>query len=226
MSRTIACFINICSSSRAGAESISTPSPWCRTVVSLRGLAGEVRGIVRAAGAFVLGNLRIGAQWPRSRDLAIGNTRCNDLLGRLSFLYPLLERGDHVEAIWTFATAAGSHSRDHKQTYPIGGLRTAAHFVQHALVVMDGRQRRHILIAPAVIHQKLAAVLRERRKVGVDRIDRAIVDLVGESNVGLDIKRPPIPIWILEDDVLELIDIIWVWLRSSRLGGPAELGAQ
>ena len=69
-------------------------------------------------------------------------------------------------------------------------------------------------------------MLRERRKVGVDRIDRAIVDLVGESDVGLDIKRPPIPIWILEDDVLELIDTICVWLRSSRLGRPAELGAQ
>src|SRR6266516_379699 len=127
MSRTVACFINICSCSRRERSLFQlhtnsfTPSSSAATVAgfefsSLRGLAREVRGIVRAAGAFVLGNLRIGAQWPRSRDLAIGNTRCNDLFGRLSFLYPLLERGDHVEAIWTFATAAVSHSRDHKQT--------------------------------------------------------------------------------------------------------------
>src|SRR5262245_5517577 len=75
---------------------IAVPCPGALYGIARRlepGAAGEIRGIVRAAGACVLGDERVLAQRPRSRDGARLIPPCGDQrFRRLAFLDPCQQR--------------------------------------------------------------------------------------------------------------------------------------
>src|SRR5262245_51365880 len=96
---------------------------------ALRKGALKVRCLVRAARAFVLGDLGIGAQRAGTVDLAAGAVRGDDLLGRDALLHPALECRVDVrvraaagwaslaEDVRSRAGAAVLDSRSEKESY-------------------------------------------------------------------------------------------------------------
>ena len=113
------------------------------------------------------------------------------------------------------------HPRDHEQPHGIGDL-VLAHFLDDALVVVDGRHRRDHLVGPAVIHEQLSFVAQERAQVGIGGIEQAVVDAHRALVITVQVERAPIPVGILEDHVAELVEREVIRLRAARLRGPAQ----
>src|SRR5262245_46803272 len=66
----------------------------------------EVGGIIRTAGSFVSGNLRIRAEGPRSVHFAIFTMRGDDAIRHLPFLHPFINYVRLVEVTGALSTAA------------------------------------------------------------------------------------------------------------------------
>ena len=69
-------------------------------------------------------------------------------------------------------------------------------------------------------------MLGECRQVRIDGRQRAMTGFFGNGEIPLEIERPPVPIRILEDDVLERFQSIHVRVRTAEHARPPELGAR
>ena len=89
------------------------------------GFAGEVRGVVGAAGSFIDSSLRIWAKGAGHVDTTpfVDSSGC-DGTGGLVLFAPTFERGKSVELIGAGAAAAMGHARDHEETKPVVLIRT------------------------------------------------------------------------------------------------------
>ena len=119
---------------------------------------------------------------------------------------PLVERAHHVERVWPFAAAAVVHTGDHEQPHPRTGLRQPTGGVHHARVIVDARTRRNRTVGPPVIHQKLPAIAGKFLEVGIGHIGYSVVHLVCLREIAVEIERSPVPVWIFENNILEVID--------------------
>ena len=119
-----------------------------------------------------------------------------ELAGCLSFLEPLRERSDGVKSVGTFSTAAMSHPRKHEQADRIS--RRPAHRRQNTLVIVDSVERSDIWIAPSVIHQQLSTVAEEFLQIRIHGASRAIVDLVGNGHVAIEVQSAKVPVRVVE----------------------------
>src|SRR6266705_6032096 len=75
----------------------------------------EVRRIVGAAGAGVDSHLGIDAQRTRTVHYPRRGMRCDDAMGRLAFLDPILQRSQHVEGVRAGSAGAMLHPGHHEQ---------------------------------------------------------------------------------------------------------------
>src|SRR5438132_3609511 len=98
-----------------------------------RGLAGEVSGVVGAAGTPIHRRLRIRTERAGHINPVVENASREDHIRRDVRLPPPLEDGEHVELIGALPAAAVRHAGDHEQTQPVALI--PAHFLQHAFVV-------------------------------------------------------------------------------------------
>jgi hypothetical protein len=105
------------------------------------------------------------------------------------------------------------HAGSHEQSN--GGLCLFAAGVKDVLVIADGVLRRDQRVAPAVIHDQLAAVREEFPQVGIGRSDHTIIELVGQSNVGIKVQLSKVPGRVMEDEIFE------VGCGDRRFGGRA-----
>ena len=87
----------------------------------LRRCANEVRRVVGAAGAFVLRDLRIGAQRPRHwrEPATAGVARRDDLGGRGAAFPPPFERAEEVRLIRPHAAATVAHAGNQEYPHPV-----------------------------------------------------------------------------------------------------------
>ena len=123
------------------------------------------------------------------------------LVRRLAVLHPLVERADLVEHVRTFAAAAVPHARRHEQPDAVRGL-SGPERLLHAVEVLDRVVGRDVLIAPAVIHQQLAAVREEL--LAMSGSVAFMMRFSGRSkrvDVLVEVERLPVPVGILENDV-------------------------
>src|SRR5207302_7912384 len=86
------------------------------------------------------------------------------------------------------------------------GLRQPTGGVHNAGVVVDARKRRNRTVGPPVIHQELPAVAGESLEVWIGRIGYSVVHLVCLREIAVEIERSPVPVWIFENNILEVID--------------------
>src|SRR5262249_32773511 len=90
----------------------------CRNIAGfLR--AEEVVGLVDAASALVLRDLRIRAERPRAVHLAVGRMGRQDGGGGFPLLAPLLERCQHVEYVRSLTASAMPHAGRIKQAHAV-----------------------------------------------------------------------------------------------------------
>ena len=135
-------------------------------------LQTKVRRVIRAAGAFVLGDLTVWAQRTSLIDFAVGRVRGDDLRRLLALFDPLFHRLHLVEAVRAGAALAVAHSGHHEERDRIRGFVFPDGF--HDFVVIDDAvQRIHLLIGPSVIHQQLSAVIEEWLQVRIAGEQRA-----------------------------------------------------
>src|SRR5579864_1748359 len=97
----------------------------------------EVRGLVDAARALVLRDLRIRTQRTGPIDLSSGGVRSDDGIRGLALLDPSLEEADLVECVGSFAAAAMGHAGREEHTDAIRSVRRAAQALHDAVVVLD-----------------------------------------------------------------------------------------
>ena len=166
-------------------------------------MAGEVRGVVDAAGSQIDGMLRVWAKRAGHVDAAtFVDPGGRDGLGRLVPLAPAFERGDRLEPIGARAAAAMGHAGDHEQTKPVVLIR--AHPLQDGLVIGDGIERRdraaRTSVAPTVIDEELASARLEFGEVGVDGVDFPAVE-ERAFGVFFEVEGSPVPGGILVGDV-------------------------
>ena len=92
-------------------------------------------------------------------------------------------------------------------------------------VVVDAVPRRDQRIAPAVIHQQLAAAAEERLQIRIDRVVVAVVQRVGQRDVLVEVERLEVPVGILEHDELEVVgrDARAARARRPRPAHPSSL---
>ena len=84
--------------------------------------AREVRRLVDTARAVVASDLRVGAEWPRAIDFALGAVCCDHARRSFSLLDPPLNEANFVERVGTLSTDAMSHAGHHEKTNPIRAL--------------------------------------------------------------------------------------------------------
>jgi hypothetical protein len=84
--------------------------------------AREVRRLVDTACAVVASDLRVGAEWPRAIDFALGAVCSDDARRSFSLLDPPLNEADLVERVGTLSTDAMSHAGYHEKTNPTWAL--------------------------------------------------------------------------------------------------------
>src|SRR5215469_654017 len=170
--------------------------------VTLRLRADKIPGLIRTPTSPILRHLRIRTQRPRLFSIARGR---NDARGGFPLLAPMLQLSDHIKPIRPLASAAMSHARHHKKTIRIANFARATRRFDHALVIVNAVERRNLPIAPTVILDQLPAVAEEWLQVRIHRIDQAAVGFFSERPVAIEIQRPEIPLWILEDHILKKI---------------------
>src|SRR5439155_24348909 len=136
---------------------------------SSRCLAREVRCVVGAPGFFVARHLRMRAQRTNAVGLSIPDPGGDDLSWRLAFLHPLLESGDHVEAVRAVAAATVRHAGHHEQTIRAFDRARTAHRLHDALVILNAVTRGDLGIAPPVILNQLAAAIEKWLEVRLER---------------------------------------------------------
>ena len=117
------------------------------------------------------------------------------------------------------------HARHHEQTNPRRCFIRTPHRREHAVVILDAGARSDERIAPAVIHQQLAAAFRERAQIGIDGVgDSDLGRGNGLCHITIKVKRAPVPVGILIEKVLEGIDGERARLRLPKEDSPPELG--
>src|SRR5512143_985930 len=72
--------------------------------------ADEIRGVVGTAAAFILGFLRVGAQWTGAIKQAVGGVAGEDQFRSLILFHPLFARAQRVEARRARAAGAVLHT--------------------------------------------------------------------------------------------------------------------
>ena len=72
-------------------------------------------------------------------------------------------------------------------------LRLLPSVCEHALVVLDAVARRNLRIAPAVILNQLAAAIEERLQIRIERVDRAVVGIIGMAQIGFEVEAIDLP---------------------------------
>jgi hypothetical protein len=112
----------------------------------LRHLARKVRRVVGASYAFVDSGLRVCAYGTRTIDHTVGTMRRQNLVRCLPFLNPLFECAHRVKCVRSLSAAAMSHAGKHEQVDRITCF--LAHRFQKTLVIVNGVERRDILVAP------------------------------------------------------------------------------
>src|SRR5438094_568535 len=188
--------------------------------------AHEARGIVNAAGSLGHRKLWVRAKRTRPIDGTVGGMRRGNLIGRFAVLDPLLERGNHVERVWSFAAAAMAHSRRHEQSIRSVNLGDSAERVYDARVVLRTVRRRNLRIGPAVKLNELAAMVDERFQVGIQRIERVAIGFLRPREIAIEIELLDVPRGIVEDEETELIEPRGSsGLRPSQVS-PSELAAR
>ena len=65
----------------------------------------------------------------------------------------------------------------------------ASESLRHGFVVADNAARSDVRVGVALVHQQLSAVPRERFQVRIGGVNGAIVQLIGEGNVGIEVER-------------------------------------
>ena len=118
------------------------------------------------------------------------------------------------------------HSRNHEQANRLRGLGGASHLLDHCFVIIDGRARSDVSVGPAVIENQLALVRDESLQVCASGVDGAVVHLICQARVSVQIKIPPIPVGITEDHVFEIIARRGKWLRTANDRPPSQLAAR
>src|SRR5436190_848318 len=73
----------------------------------------------------------------------------------------------------------------------------------HALVVVDGVERRDRPVLPTVIHDDLSAASLQASEVRVGRVEDAGQLVIGDVDVAVEVEGPEVPARILEDHVGE-----------------------
>ena len=66
----------------------------------------------------------------------------------------------------------------------------------------------------------------EALQIGAGGVNGAVIHLVGQSRVTVQVERPPIPVGIPEDYVFEIIGPRAKWLRTAGDGPPSQLAAR
>src|SRR5262245_2520307 len=196
-----------------------------RTPAGVDTSADKARGVVRVALAGVGGDLGIRTERACAVDLGITQARRLDSLRRLAVLDPLFERGDHVEAVRSFAAAAVRHAGHHEQAIRIVDALRSTQRLHDSRVVLHAVARRDLRIPPAVILDQLSTAIEVWLQVRIQRVDRVRVELLGARRVLIERERPEIPRRILVDDVLEVFEGDRQRLRTAPRG-PAELAAR
>src|SRR5262249_50618594 len=176
---------------------MSSPSESC----SLRRAAQEILGFIDASRALVFGDLRIRAQRARTIHLSAGAVRRDDLVRRHTVFNPLFERADLIEHVRTFAAAAMTHARFHKQPNILRGIVHAAQVRDDALVITRRVHGRDIGIAPALVKKKLAAVGEKWLHVWIRGIHDQVFRQIAAYDILIEIESLPVPFRIFEYDV-------------------------
>ena len=132
--------------------------------------------------------------------------RCDNLIGRLLLLDPLLEGSDHIEHVGAFTTSAMPHTRRHEQAVCIADRRSQR--LLHPLVVLDAVARGDLRIVPSVVLNQLATTIDERLQVHIHRVDQPGVCRVSSPQVRLGVETIDLPGWILGDDEAELVESV------------------
>src|ERR1019366_10793877 len=84
--------------------------------------AHEIRRVIGAPAAFVLGFLRVGVQRARAVTEAVGGVTGNDHVWSFVLLHPLFERAERVEARRPRPAGAVLHARHHEQAVELLGV--------------------------------------------------------------------------------------------------------
>src|SRR6185503_14233470 len=105
-----------------------------------------------------------------------------------------------TEVLRAGTATAMLHSWDHVKTRE--GVRGgAAHFCDHALIVVHGIERRNRGIVPAVIEDQLASARPEGTKVGIGSVERLSRFLGSSFHAAIDSKDFVIPVLLVVDHV-------------------------
>src|SRR6201999_4082333 len=158
---------------RRQSDAFITSSFFLLTEVGLLFYANEIGGIVCAAAAFVMGDLRVRAEWAGAGGRAFRVSALplcrDDFIRGNAFFNPALDGNRHVvfgvglragderaEVARAGAAAAMLHAGHHIEAYERVGV-MLPHLRLHALEIIDRVDRRQRGIAPAVIKNQLAA---------------------------------------------------------------------
>src|SRR5581483_10240366 len=188
-------------------------------------LADEVRSVVNRTRAGVGGDLRVGTQGTRAVNFAGSRMGGDHLFGGRALFHPLIEGGESIEGVGPIAAAAMAHTGHKKHADLLVDLEDAAHLLSDVLVIADGGFGRDQLIGPAVIQEKFSIVGQEWLDVGVPGIGQTIVGLNGSVDVLVEVEGAPVPLRILEHDVLELIHAERIGLGTAQQNAPTQLVA-
>ncbi len=132
--------------------------------------AREVGGFVNAAGTFVAGHFRIGAEGAGAGDLAFFEVGGEDLFWGDSFFDPVHEGGEPVGVGAAGTARAVEHAGDHEESIEIAGGCGAEAFAD-GFVVFNAGERVDLLVGPARVLDDFAAALFEGGEVGVPGVE-------------------------------------------------------
>jgi len=107
----------------------------------------------------------------------------------------------------------------------IHGFRGTAHGVNDAFVILEGVQRRHVGIAPAMVEQQLSVMGEECAQIRIRRVHDGVFRLFGARDAGIEIERPPVPGGVLVHDILKVIEDVGRGIRTGAQHTPTQLSA-
>ena len=149
----------------------------------------------------------------------------HERVGRFRVFDPIFNGGHFVEGVGPFAAGTVRHAGSHEEARPaVCGASAALCGDLKRLVKFDAGFGRDLLVGPTMVDDELAAVLREGGKIRFER-DDAFCCFIGERRVAIDVKCPPIPTQIFEDDPAEIVEKKSGWLRAASKTPPAKFRA-